>query len=102
MAGLVRIARADEVAPGQGKRVEIQGRPIALFNLGGKFYAVDDTCPHRGGPLSEGEVEGEVVTCPWHGATFRIPSGEVLSPPARSGVSTYPVRMIGTDIEVEV
>lgn len=102
MPTFVGIARLGGLAPGQGKRVEIQGRQLALFNLEGKFYAVDDPCPHRGGPLCEGEVEGDIVTCPWHGAAFRIPSGEVLSPPARSGVSTYPVRVKGADIEVEV
>ncbi len=102
MASFVKVATTGELAPGQGKRVEIQGRRIALFNLGGAFYAIEDACPHRGGPLSEGEVEGDVVTCPWHGATFRIPSGEVLSPPARSGVSRYPVRVKDSDVEVGI
>jgi len=102
MAGFVKVAATGELAPGQGKRVEIQGRRIALFNLGGAYYAIEDACPHRGGPLSEGEVEGDVVTCPWHGATFRIPSGEVLSPPAVVGVSRYAVRVSGSDVEVEL
>ena len=57
---------------------------------------------HRGGPLSEGEIEGEQVTCPWHGALFNIKTGEVLGPPARTGVASYSVRVEGTDIEVEV
>jgi 3-phenylpropionate/trans-cinnamate dioxygenase ferredoxin subunit len=75
---------------------------IALFNLGGTFYAIDDTCPHRGGPLSQGFIQGDVVVCPWHGARFRLGTGEVLSPPAQQGVACYPVRVHGQDIEIEI
>jgi nitrite reductase (NADH) small subunit len=77
------------------KLVEVQGKKIALFNLDGKFHAIDNTCTHRGGPLSEGELEGDEVTCPWHGAKFKVSSGEVLSPPAPQGVGSYKVRVNG-------
>ena len=102
MARFVKVARTDEIAPGQGKMVEVSGKKIALFNLEGSFYAIDDTCTHRGGPLSEGEIEGEQVTCPLHGAIYNIKSGEVLGPPAPKGVARYNVQVAGTDIEVEV
>ena len=102
MAGFVKVATTADLAPGQGKMVEVTGKKIALFNLEGSFYAIDDTCTHRGGSLSEGEIEGEQVTCPWHGAIYNIKSGEVLSPPAPRGVACYNVRVAGTDIEVEV
>jgi nitrite reductase/ring-hydroxylating ferredoxin subunit len=102
MAVYVKVASTTDLAPGQGKRVEIQGRKIALFNLEGRYQAIDDTCPHRGGPLSEGEVQGDVVTCPWHGAQFKVTSGEVLRPPARAGVASYRTRVNGSDIEVEL
>jgi nitrite reductase/ring-hydroxylating ferredoxin subunit len=102
MAGFVKVATTDEVAPGQAKKVEVSGKTIALFNLGGRYHAIDDVCPHRGGPLSEGEVQGDVVTCPWHGARFRITTGEVLGPPARTGVARYPTRVNGSDIEIEL
>ncbi len=102
MAGFVKVATTGDLAPGQGKMVEVDGKKIALFNLEGSFYAIHDTCTHRGGPLSEGEIEGEQVTCPWHGAIFDIKSGEVLGPPAPKGVARYNVRVAGTDIEVEV
>lgn len=102
MAGFVKVASTGDLAPGRGKMVEVSGKKIALFNLEGSFYAIDDTCTHRGGPLSEGEIEGEQVTCPWHGAIYNIKSGEVLSPPAPKGVACYNVRVAGTDIEVEV
>ena len=102
MAGFVKVASAGDLAPGQGKMVEVNGKKIALFNLEGSFYAIADTCTHRGGPLSEGEIEGEQVTCPLHGAIYNIKSGEVLGPPAPKGVACYNVRVAGTDIEVEV
>ena len=102
MAGFVKVATTGDLAPGQGKMVEVNGTEIALFNLQGNFYAINNTCPHRGGPLSEGEIEGEQVTCPWHGAIFNIKSGEVLGPPAPKGVARYNVRLAGRDIEIEV
>ena len=102
MAGFVKVARTDEIAPGQGKMVEVSGKKIALFNVEGSFHAIDDTCTHRGGSLSEGILEGEQVTCPWHGAVFDVRTGEVLSPPAPKGVSRYDVRVEGDDVEVEI
>ena len=87
---------------GEAKSVEAAGKKIALFNLEGTFYAIDDTCTHRGGPLSEGEVSGEEVTCPWHGAIYNIKTGAVLGPPAPRGVARYAVRVQGADVEVEV
>ncbi|MCH8873871.1 non-heme iron oxygenase ferredoxin subunit [candidate division KSB1 bacterium] len=90
------------MAPGQGKMVEVSGKKIALFNVEGSFYAIDDTCTHRGGPLSEGTIEGEEVECPWHGAHFNIKSGTVTNPPAATGVTKYNVRLNGDDIEIEV
>ena len=80
----------------------LAGKKIALFNLDGTFFAIDDTCTHRGGPLSEGEVSGEEVTCPWHGAVYNIKTGAVLGPPAPRGVASYAVRVQGSDVEVEV
>jgi len=102
MAGFVKVAKTDEIVPGQGKMIEVGDKKIALFNVEGSFYAIDDTCTHRGGPLSEGVLEGKQVTCPWHGATYDVTSGEVLGPPAIQGVARYNVRVEGSDIEVEV
>jgi len=67
------------------------GKKIALFNVNNQYYAIDDTCTHAGGPLSEGDVKGTVLTCPWHGATFNIINGEVLGEPASEGVKSYKV-----------
>jgi len=102
MAAFVKVATTGELAPGQAKRVEAQGKRIALFNVGGTYHAIDDTCTHRGGPLSEGQVQGNVVTCPWHGAKFDVTTGAVTGPPARAGVASFRTRVNGPDVEVEL
>ena len=102
MPKFIKVATTDEFADQQAKPVEVEGQKIALFRVDGAFYALSDTCTHRGGPLSEGTVEGTEVTCPWHGAKFDLRSGAVLGPPARQEVRSYPVRVTGADIEIEV
>ncbi len=97
-----KVAQKSEIADQSAKCVEVEGKRIALFNLGGEFYAIDDTCTHRGGPLSEGSIEGEEVECPWHGAHFNIKSGDVTASPAPGGVTKYQVRVTGDDIEIEI
>jgi nitrite reductase/ring-hydroxylating ferredoxin subunit len=102
MAEFVKVARVGEIAPGEARAVEAGGKRIALFNVDGTFYAIDDTCTHRGGPLSEGMVVGAEVTCPWHGAVYDITSGAVLGAPAPRAVARYSVRVEGEDIEIEL
>ena len=102
MADFVKVATTNEVERGQSRLVDVKGKPIVLFNVDGKFFAVDNTCTHRGGPLAEGAISGHEVTCPWHGARFDVRTGEVAGPPAQKGVARYGVRVTGTDIEVEV
>ncbi len=98
----VKAATLDEIPPGTGKQVKVQGRTIALFNVDGHFRAIDDTCPHRGASLAEGEVVGDEVVCPWHAAAFDLATGAHLSPPARSGVQAYPVQVVGNEVQVDV
>ena len=102
MVGFVKVAKSNEIQPGQAKMVEVDGKKIALFNVDGAFYAIDDTCTHRGGPLSEGELNGNEVSCPWHGAKFDVTSGAELGPPAPRGVTRYDVRIDGEDVTVEL
>ena len=102
MPHFIKVAATAELADEQAKLVEREGQKIALFHVGGAFYALSDTCTHRGGPLSEGEVEGAEVTCPWHGAKFDIRTGAVVGPPAPQAVKSYPVRVTGADVEIEV
>lgn len=95
----VTAARVGDVAPGTGKAVVVGEREIALFNVEGRYYALDNTCPHQGGPLAEGWLDGAVVTCPWHAWTFKLSDGKMtLGDFAR--VDTFDVRVEGDDIRV--
>ena len=89
----VKLAGTADVAPGQVKVYEVQGRSIALCNVDGTFYAIDDVCTHDGGPLDQGELEGYQIECPRHGARFDVRSGRALALPAVMPVRSYPVRV---------
>ncbi len=102
MARFVKAVRRSELPENNGTYVEIEGHRIALFNLNGEIYAIDNTCTHMGGPLSLGRVKDEEVECPWHGSRFDIKTGEVRMFPAKEHVATYQVRVTGDDVEVEV
>jgi glycine betaine catabolism B len=102
MGEVMRVASAAEIPPGSGTVVEARDRRIAVFNVGGDYHAIDDTCSHEGGPLSEGTLDGKVVTCPWHGARFDVATGAALGPPAEGAVATYPVRVCGPDLVIEI
>lgn len=97
-----KVAKTEDIPAGQASMVEVDGKEIALFNVGGSFHAIDNTCTHVGGPLCEGEIEGNEVTCPWHGAMFDVTTGQVLGSPAATNVNRYNVRVDGADVEVEV
>jgi nitrite reductase (NADH) small subunit len=98
----VTLAQTDDVSPGQGKVFEAEGQTIALFNVDGTFYAIDNTCTHKGGPLGEGALIGDEVTCPWHGAQFSVATGNVLGPPARGDVKSFVVTVEGSDVLIEL
>jgi len=97
----IKVARRDEVAEGSGRIIEIgSGRFIALFNLAGTFYALDNECPHEGGPLGEGELDRGCVTCPWHGFRFDLASGACVNAPRLKAVS-FAVQVEGDEVLVE-
>lgn len=100
--GIYRIAAVTDVLPGNARRIEIAGRCIAVFNVDGCFYAIDDECTHEGGPLSEGVIGDGSVSCPWHGAEFDLQSGKALTPPAVEDVRSYEVIVSGDDISVDI
>ena len=102
MADFVKVATTNEIEPGQARLVDVQGKRIALFNIVGTFFALDSTCTHKGGPLTEGEISGHEVTCPWHGARFDVRTGKVAGPPAQQAVARYGVRATERDTEVEM
>ena len=97
-----KVAERKDLPPGQGKAVEVEGQEIALFNVDGVFYAIGGACTHRGGPLSEGSLDGTTVTCPWHGASFDLCTGKNLSPPAPQEVACYEVKVDEEGIQVEI
>lgn len=101
MADFVKVSSSAELPEGQGKVVQAGGKAIAIFNVGGTIYALDNTCLHRGGPLGEGMLEGGVVTCPWHMWEYDVRTGEKVGAPTVK-VATYPVQVEGNDIKVEV
>ena len=102
MAEFVKAVRRAELVPGKGTMVELDGVKIAIFNVDGAFYAMNDTCTHASGPLSEGELDGTVVTCPWHGAAFDVKTGSVRGSPASDSVRSYEVKIEGEDVLVKV
>lgn len=97
-----RLGKASDVPEGGARRFGVAGRGIAVFKINGNLYAVDATCTHRGGPLEEGTLKGTTVTCPWHGATFDVTTGKVLSPPAKADVASHKVFIEGDDLLVEI
>ncbi len=89
----VKIAAVGDIAPGTGKVVQAGEKVLAVFNVAGTLYAVDNACTHVGGPLGRGRLTGTIVTCPLHGSRFDVTSGAVVGPPARRPVKAYPVRV---------
>ena len=100
MAKFVKAASVGAVPPGTGKCVEVNGKEIALFNVEGKFHAIDNTCLHRGGPLGEGEIDGTTVTCPWHGWQYDILTGKNIGDDTGGGVASYEVKIEGDTVLV--
>jgi nitrite reductase/ring-hydroxylating ferredoxin subunit len=101
MADYVTVASVDDVPAGSSKVVLADGRLLALFNVDGTFYALDNTCLHRGGPVGEGDLEGTVVTCPWHGFQYDVTTGRNVFDP-EVGLETFPVRVADGQVQVAV
>ena len=96
-----KAAKTSEIAPGAGKCVVVEGMEIAIFNVGGRFYAIDNTCPHSAGPLAEGELLGTTVACPWHFWQFEVTTGASKFNPAVK-IKTFPVELKGEEVYVTV
>lgn len=101
MSKHIKVARVGGIPENEGIVVKIDGRPIAIFNNGGKYYALDDTCPHEGGSLGQGGIEEDVVVCPWHEWRFNIETGESHEIPGFY-VDTFPVIIKGNDVCIEM
>jgi nitrite reductase/ring-hydroxylating ferredoxin subunit len=102
MTKFVAVAKSQHLAQGAALAVEVGGSTVALFRVGDKLHALDDTCSHSGGPLSEGEICDGFAVCPWHGARFALASGKGDGPPAGPDLRVYEVRERDGVIEVGV
>jgi len=102
MGQLIDVASVEGFAPDTCRLVDIDGTAVALFNLGGEFFAIQDACPHDGGELAKGKLDGEEIICPRHGARFSIKTGAVLSPPAYENLTTFPVQVKKGRVLVEI
>lgn len=100
MGNWLDVAGAAELAPGTRRVIDVDGVAVAVFNLDGEYFAIEDICSHDGGELASGELEGEVIICPRHGARFSIKTGAVLGPPAYEDIRTFPVRVEGGRVQV--
>ena len=101
MPNFVKVASTSDLKPGENKVVNANGTEMALFNVDGEFFAISNTCLHRGGPLGEGFLEGDVVSCPWHGWRYSVKTGANVSIPAAK-VATYEVKVERNGILVAV
>lgn len=101
MANFVKVAKREEIPNRRGKLVKVEGKDIAVLNADGQFFAVDNACPHRNGPLSEGETYGTKVVCPWHGYEYELTDGQCVDFPEVK-IGCYQVKVEGDDILVSV
>jgi len=99
MSEFIAVADVDQVPPEHGLRVKVGERELALFNIGGQFYALDGQCPHRGGPLGEGITENGHVYCPLHGWEFDVTTGACINNPEKPA-ACFPARVMGGKVEI--
>jgi nitrite reductase/ring-hydroxylating ferredoxin subunit len=97
----LKVTTVPEIPPGKAVMFQVNEAILSIFNVDGKFYAIDDRCPHRGAPLSEGVLTGTTITCPWHGAKFDVTNGKLIAG-SQWSLKTYPLKIDGEDILVEV
>ena len=98
---LIRAAKTDERPAGSVREFQVEGTTLAIANVDGKFYAINNTCLHRGGPLGQGELQGKILTCPWHGWQYDVTTGKLTMNPT-VGVKCYAVEVKGEDIWVDL
>ena len=100
MSDWVNVILARDMPPGEHTVVEIDGASIALFNLDGEFYAIEDVCTHDGSEIATGCIVDGAIECPRHGAKFDLKTGAVTAPPAYEPVDTFPVRVVDGLVQV--
>ncbi len=101
MSKLVRVADVGEIGEGKSKVIRAEGRTLAIFRVKDQFFALNNACLHRGGPLGEGDLKGYRLVCPWHGWAYDVRTGAFEIIPTLK-VKSYPVRREGNSILVEL
>jgi nitrite reductase (NADH) small subunit len=101
MGKWMTVASAGQLKDGEGLVVPVATEEVALFRIEGRVYACTNVCPHRGGPLGDGSLDGKVVSCPWHGWEFNVTTGRMPVNP-NVGVKTYPAQVVDGDVQIEV
>ena len=96
------IAKVQDLPPGERLFIEVGGAQIVIFNIAGQFYAIGDVCTHDNGPLGDGELEGNEIVCPRHGAHFDVRNGKAVRLPAVRATPSYPVRIVGDALEIGI
>ena len=100
---MIELMKCAELGDQEIRRFELDGRPpIALYNLGGDYFATDDTCTHGEASLAEGDIEGDEIFCPFHMGAFNIRNGEATVPPCVKPLNSYPVRIVGDTVCIEL
>ena len=100
MPGFQTVCRVSDLGDAEGKVVEVDGKLVAVFREAGRYFAIDDVCPHMGASLGGGYVEKGIVTCPWHAWRFRLTDGAWADNP-RIKIGCYPVRVEGDEVQVQ-
>lgn len=101
MPEFVKVAKLSECREGEAREAMAGDRPIALCNVGGRVHALEGVCPHRGGPVGQGFMDGTALACPWHGWQYDVTTGQCLNNPS-ARLQSYPVRIEGDDVMVEI
>ncbi len=101
MSDWIDVAAANAIAEGEHVVVDVDGSDVAIFNLKGEFYAIEDVCTHDGAEIASGELDGDEIICPRHGARFCIRTGQVKCPPAYEDVAVFPVRVVNGRIQIK-
>ncbi len=95
------VAKSQDIPPGQIREFQLNGKSVAIANVQGKFFAINSVCLHHGGPLGEGDLEGSLVSCPWHGWQYDVTTGKLTQQP-ETGVDCYPVEVRGEEIFLDI
>lgn len=102
MANWINVAPLSEFPMGSRRTIDVDGKAIIIFNHEGNFFAIEDRCSHDDSPLHEGEIEGDEIICPWHGARFCIKTGKVTEPPAYEDIESYETRINDNMLQIRL